>query len=740
MFPFALTITLSAFLLFQVQPLIGKYILPWFGGGPAVWTTCLLFFQVVLLAGYTWSHLVTGRFSARAQAWLQVGLLLGAACFLPIGPSPETWKPAAFDAPAGRILLLLLATVGLPAFALPTTAPLIQRWFTRAFQGRSPYRLYALSNAGSLLALLSYPVIVEPLLPLERQTRIWSLLFVAFALATLWCALRARLGAAGPAAPQTGESPALSVREAIDALADADGGSNVPRRLAGVFTVTLWILLAAAGSAMLLATTNQLCQEVAAAPFLWILPLSIYLITFIICFDKERWFSRWWSAPLLLAAVPFVCAVFKQGVDVPLVEQIAAYSAVLFACCFNCHGELVRAKPHPRQLTLFYLCIAFGGALGGAFTAIAAPYFFVGFWEFHIALVACCLLTALCWLRDRPWERVLKGALGLGATFAIALALGAGITFLGGFLQTMAAETDENAIRRVRNFYGILKVTEKEDLVGLKRTLTNGQICHGFQYMDEDKRRWTTSYYGPQSGFGLAMTHHPRRGSPEPLPRDLRLGVVGLGTGSTAAYGREGDYIRFYDINADVKMLAENYFSYLLDCPAPVDVILGDARISLESELARGEAQEFDVLAIDAFTSDSIPIHLLTRECAEIYWRHLKPDGLLLLHISNRFLDLEPVALGLKESLGCQAVLVSSSDDDEFGIYSASWVILTNNDEFLAIPEVVDRISEWPEIRGKPCEPLQWTDSFASLWQVVDFGWKWPPSWLPDFLRGKESR
>jgi len=323
---------------------------------------------------------------------------------------------------------------------------------------------------------------------------------------------------------------------------------------------------------------------------------------------------------------------------------------------------------------------------------------------------------------------------------AIALALGAGITFLGGFLQTMAAETDENAIRRVRNFYGILKVTEKEDLVGLKRTLTNGQICHGFQYMDEDKRRWTTSYYGPQSGFGLAMTHHPRRGSPEPHPRDLRLGVVGLGTGSTAAYGREGDYIRFYDINADVKMLAENYFSYLLDCPAPVDVILGDARISLESELARGEAQEFDVLAIDAFTSDSIPIHLLTRECAEIYWRHLKPDGLLLLHISNRFLDLEPVALGLKESLGCQAVLVSSSDDDEFGIYSASWVILTNNDEFLAIPEVVDRISEWPEIRGKPCEPLQWTDSFASLWQVVDFGWKWPPSWLPDFLRGKESR
>ena len=237
-----------------------------------------------------------------------------------------------------------------------------------------------------------------------------------------------------------------------------------------------------------------------------------------------------------------------------------------------------------------------------------------------------------------------------------------------------------------------------------------------------------------------ATTHHPRRGSPEPLPRDLRLGVVGLGTGSTAAYGREGDYIRFYDINADVKMLAENYFSYLLDCPAPVDVILGDARISLESELARGEAQEFDVLAIDAFTSDSIPIHLLTRECAEIYWRHLKPDGLLLLHISNRFLDLEPVALGLKESLGCQAVLVSSSDDDEFGIYSASWVILTNNDEFLAIPEVVDRISEWPEIRGKPCEPLQWTDSFASLWQVVDFGWKWPPSWLPDFLRGKESR
>jgi hypothetical protein len=489
---------------------------------------------------------------------------------------------------------------------------------------------------------------------------------------------------------------------------------------------------------MLLATTNQLCQEVAVAPFLWILPLSIYLVTFIICFDKERWFSRWWSAPWLLVAVPIVCMVFKEGVDAPMWQQIAAYCGVLFACCINCHGELVRAKPHPRQLTLFYLCIAIGGALGGAFTAIAAPHFFVGFWEFHIALGACCVLTAFCWLRDRPWEQIIPGNAGLACTFVIALTLGAGIVVLADFLYEQVKDTRKDTICRVRNFYGILKVTEYEDGVGLKRSLTNGQICHGFQYMDEDKRRWATSYYGPKSGFGLAMTHHPRRASPEPLMRDLRVGVVGLGTGSTAAYGEEGDYIRFYDINADVKMLAETYFSYLLDCPAPVDVILGDARISLERELARGEPQEFDVLAIDAFTSDSIPIHLLTRECAEIYWRHLKPDALLLLHISNRFLDLEPVALGLKESLGCKAVLVASSSDDDLGIDSASWVILTINEEFLCTQEVVDeRDPDLPETDGKPRESLVWTDSFASLWRVVDFDFDWPPSWLPRFLGGE---
>ncbi len=827
MFPFALTIFLSAFLLFQVQPLIGKYILPWFGGGPAVWTTCMLFFQVVLLGGYAWSHLVTSRFSARTQSWLQAGLLLGAACLLPIGPDPSTWKPTEFDSPAQSILILLLVNVGLPTFVLSTTAPLLQRWFGRAFPGRSPYRLYALSNAGSLLALLSYPLLVEPFLQLGRQTHIWSLAFVLFALGTLWCALKARLHKA-EAPAQEPAVDSLSVDAAVKALEADDPPPVAASRRPNVLSITLWILLSAAGSAMLLATTNQLCQEVAVVPFLWIVPLSVYLITFIICFDQERWFSRLWSAPWLLVAVPIMCSVYTEGVDAELWKQVAAYSAVLFACCINCHGELVRSKPHPRHLTLFYLCIAFGGALGGLFTAILAPRLFLGFWEFHIALGACCLLTLCCWLLDRPWERIIGGRswrpdprhvtwlyvvlciviavvlgheaaavtsenalktplslaslrddffgsaaavlghfadrlefyvalehlcalaavfwwigrarerafrdnLGSACTCAITIIAGGSLVYLAMFLngQVQEESSSRSCLHRVRNFYGILKVTEYSDSVGEKRSLTNGRICHGFQYTDDDKRRWATSYYGPKSGFGLAMTHHPRRHASDPALRNLRLGVVGLGTGSTAAYGQAGDYIRFYDINPEVIQVSEGYFTYREDCPEPPDVVLGDARISMERELVKGTPQQFDVLAVDAFTSDSIPVHLLTRECADIYWSHLKPDGLLLVHISNRFLDLEPVTLGLAIHTGCIAALVSSDGDDDKGIDSASWVILTNNAEFLTTQEVADEIDEFlTEVGATDSEtekdaahwqPIFWTDSFASLWQIAHF-------------------
>jgi hypothetical protein len=390
MLTYAITIFTGAFLLFQVEPLLARYILPWFGGTSAVWITCMLFFQLLLVAGYAYSHLIATRLQARMQAIVHIAivcacvLLMGALALTwqsPITPGPN-WKPANPDFPMTRIFILLLVSIGLPFFILSTTRPLLQAWFARSHEGASPYRLYALSNAGSLIALVTYPFLVEPALTLKAQAIVWSLLFVGFAMGVGLCARSIR-------------HVPLSDVSAVDVAESEDLRIPGPTRS----TRILWIALATVASVMLLATTNQVCQQVAAVPFLWVLPLAIYLLSFIICFDNQRWYRRSVFHPALGAAV-FLALVVLCSPDASIIIQIATYSALLFTICMVCHGELVRLKPHRRYLTSFYLMVAIGGAFGGILVVVIASWLFTGYWEFHLAIWTSLLMLIIVLMRD----------------------------------------------------------------------------------------------------------------------------------------------------------------------------------------------------------------------------------------------------------------------------------------------------------------------------------------------------
>jgi hypothetical protein len=553
---FPTTIFLSAFLLFQVQPMTGRYVLPWFGGGPAVWTNCLLFFQSLLLAGYAYAHWLGSRPNVRLQAMVHSALLAASLLFLPIGPQSAFWKPASSDDPSGRILLLLAATVGGPYLALSATAPLLQRWFTLRNPESSPWRLYALSNFGSFLALLSYPFLVEPYVRLHTQSWIWSGAYVIFALLCAWTAWRL---------------PAVSAV----AAEQSSGAEERPSSL----TILFWLGLAACASILLLATTNQISQEIAVNPFLWVAPLSVYLLTFVLAFEQERWYQRGYFAVAIGIAAPAGCAILMAAAAMSLGSQLAAYLVVLFVTCMVCHGELARSRPSPRYLTVFYLAIAAGGALGGVFVALIAPRLFTAFSEYPIGLAAACALGFLGWVRT--------GAMSewTGRNFAVRVPLMA--LLLGALTSVWALFnfSDVPSLASKRNFYGILRVTERTDVGGLRRELRHGRILHGLQFLNS-KRDLATTYYGPHSGAAIVLKSldKPNR----------RVAVVGLGTGTMAAWGKPGDTFRFYEINPDVERLARTWFTFLQDSPAKTEIALGDARVQMERELAAGQSHDFD--------------------------------------------------------------------------------------------------------------------------------------------------
>ena len=692
MFRFAATIFLGAFLLFQVQPLMGRYVLPWFGGSPAVWTACMLLFQALLPAGYAYAHLSSTRLSPHAQGRLHLALLAASLVALPIIPD-ESWKPVVGESPTLRILTLLIVTVGGPYFMLSTTGPLVQSWFAATYPARSPLRLYALSNAGSLLALLSYPLLVEPWLTLGAQARVWSWGYVGFACVCGWTALR-RWQMPNVRSSHTSAAPAIGEPTAMRPAAAADK--------------LLWLALACVGSIMLLATTNQISQEVTVTPFLWIVPLAVYLTSFILAFDAPRWYRRDVFGPLLAVAAAAAVYALNVGPQLSFATQVTIYAGTLFICTMICHGELVRAKPDAAELTMFYLLISLGGALGGVLTALVAPRLFTGYWEYQCGLAATALLFVVAVERRRPAQ------LSPGARLVLRTAFVCGGVMLLSALGRQVAARDEAQLSAKRNFYGVLRVLQRSAADGPQRAMIHGRTIHGVQRLDEARRRDATTYYAPESGIGLALLRHPRRVGVEGSRGPLEVGIVGLGAGTLAAYSRPGDRYTFYEINPDVVQLAFEQFTYLADARGAIDLRLGDARVCLEQE-ASAAPRRFDVLAVDAFSGDAIPLHLVTRECFDVYRRRLADDGVLALHISNNSVDLTPVVVGLAREIGYEVRRVHSRADEARGVNEAVWMLVTRNAAFLAMPDVAAAATV--PVLGR--EPIVWTDDFSSLRQVL---------------------
>ncbi len=740
----AAAILLSAFLVFQVQPIISKMILPWFGGGPAVWSTSLLFFQLVLLAGYGYAHAMHRFVPLKRQAWIHLALLASALLLLPIAPG-DSWKPADGNLPTQRILWLLLANVGLPYLLLSASAPLLQSWYAARLPGEVPYRLYALSNVGSLGALLSFPFLVEPNMTSSAQSNTWSVGFAVFTLSCAGIVFLMRRFSQNVAEPTT--------------VANDDPRTPQLSSATRCWQWCRWIALSALGSVTLLAVTNHVCQEMSVSPILWVVPLSLYLLTFIICFDRSAWYQpRVWSvlAVIAISTTTFLgsdyfrqVAEFQEelviehrsaipdslfkgpdgnlgvfGISLRLhdyddytddmVAETVLYVGTMFLICMVCHGELVRGKPEPQRLTSFYLAMATGGAAGGFFVAIICTHLFSSYVETRVALIAG--FTLALYVFAQGGFRYPKVFWTLGRC-ALAVAAAPALFLV---VDATSLSDGDRVIDQRRNFYGLLrvKVTEAEGTQDLGNTLYHGQTLHGFQYLDEEMSDRPTTYYGPTSGIGTLLDYF----KPD---EHLHVGVVGLGTGTIAYYGMTGDTYQFFEIDTDIIDIARNHFTYLENSGAEIKITLGDARVSLE----RASPHEFDVLVLDAFSGDAIPLHLLTSEAFDQYLRHVKPDGAIVVHTSNRYLDLVPVVQRAAHAKKLHMILIEDKphdyeDDGAYDFfeepdpaaYSSDWIILTRDDDLASEDYLTERASD---LSKREQSRILWTDHYSNLLEVL---------------------
>jgi hypothetical protein len=734
MFVYAVTIFLSAFLLFQVQPLIAKIILPWFGGSAAVWNAALLFFQLLLLAGYFYAHCLIKYVTPKKQFWTHALLLALSFTLLPIIPA-QHWKPTGAGDPTFRIVALLAATVGLPYMLLAATSPLLQAWYVRSRKAAIPYRLFALSNFGSMLALVTYPVYFEPTFALSRQAKIWSIGFVAFALACAFAAWRSR--DAEPIEPEVAP---------VDAPAPSFG------------RIVKWIALAACASTLLLGTTTHLTQNVAPIPLLWVLPLSLYLLSFIIAFEGNTLYQRWFFLPLVVAALGlFSWGLAQSENNGDIKKTIAALCIALFVSCIFCHGELARDKPHPRYLTLFYLMVSIGGAFGGLFVALVAPRVFNTYLEMPIAVVVCGILVAVVlYGKDSgaptpAWLRVTLFALAavlvivlhnyipvpLGATYkyetVIALLLGwilvgaalwstetqlstpiwLGSTLLaaavafGVYLARVEQAGRKPYLLIARNFYGVLSVRDDppDEINPEIRALIHGTINHGTELLVPGGGRIATSYFGIGTGISRAIVAKQDTGP-------IRIGILGLGAGVTAALARQQDTLHYYEINPLVVDIAKTQFRFFNECPADKKIFMGDGRLVLESI----PSENLDVLLMDAFSSDSVPIHLLTRESYQTYLKHMKPDGVIVINVSNRYLDLEPVIARAMTEMGWSGVVVNDDGADQPYYIASTFIVLSPDKKFFAHHQFDGFRSQMvlPHDEVRP-----WTDDYSNIIQIL---------------------
>jgi hypothetical protein len=673
---FAATVFLSAFLLFLVQPLIAKQILPWFGGAAGVWTTCLVFFQSALLAGYAYPDLIARKLAGKKQAWLHTALLAGSCLVLPV-LAGELWKPAGDANPITGILALLAGVIGLPYVMLSTTSPMVQTWFARTHPGASPYRLFALSNLASMIALLSYPFLIEPAIGVKQQAWIWSGLYGLFAILASACAFRA--AATAPLA------------------ATASDATQADTPAPAVRTQLLWCALSATGSILLLGISNHVTQNISSIPLLWVVPLALYLLTFILCFDGDGWYKRKW---FLLAGGVWLAAMgttlIAPQVKFALKFQIGLFFTGLFVVCMVCHGELTHLRPAPRHLTRFYLMVALGGAAGAFLVGILAPLLLPAYYELELGLTLAALML---FLRVDVWP---AGQLPAAQKLRVARLFSALLVAGGiGITITQVVNYNRDALFTGRNFYTVLRVKEygTPGTESQSRVLVHGVINHGEQNMSAKYRRAVTRYYGHGSGVGRALLSRYDQPS-------MKVGIIGLGAGAVTVYARKEDHWRLYEINPMVPEIARRWFTYLGDSPAKMEVVLGDGRLAIEREPAQG----YDLLAMDAFTSDAVPAHLITSEAFTAYERHLKPDGILAVHVSNRFLDLAPVIKALADKHGFHGVIVYETTPTV-----SDWILLSKDRKALEHPKIKEAAQALPSRAGM----APWTDDFHNIVQVL---------------------
>ncbi len=681
-------IFVGAFLLFQVQPLIAKLILPYYGGGGAVWTACLLFFQAFLLLGYFYAHKVTRLKSIKQQFTLHGSLLLTSVLVMPIGLSQKALNAQVLssESPLIAILFQLTLAIGLPYFLLASTGSLVQRWLTFIDKKNLPYKLYSLSNFASVLALLSFPFLVEPLLDSSGQSLLWSLGYAVYVglfflvMRTLYLQLSAKGNTLSAVANEV-----QNAKEKLTAISKAK--------------LLLWTGLSALGVVMLVATTNALTQNVPPVPFLWIMPLCLYLLTFIISFHSPKWYVRsYWFALFSLFAVLALC-MFFIGSQFDIITQAIIYDLILFSACMICHGELARLKPDRHGLTLFYLTLSIGGFLGSAFVVFIAQNAFEQFLEFPIALLCIFLLFACSCAMQRCKHR------GLFAT-----SLSFFVIYSGLFLYVNQLYL-KNDIHTERNFYGILSVKDVIADEVNERRLVDGTTSHGTQSLAANLRFTPLSYYRKESGIGLAFAQLRMNKRQNAQEAALNVGFIGLGAGTLAAYGKAGDHFTFYELNPAVISAARQYFTYLNDSSATIDISLGDARVSLTQTLDNNKRGDFDLLVVDAFSGDSIPQHLLTQEAISLYIEHLSSQGVIALHVSNSHLNLLPLMRGLAQHHNL-AIRYFHTRAKQAHEHDTQWVWLSKDQALLNATTVKAYQSDWPD---NEANKVLWTDAYSSL-------------------------
>ena len=715
---FSATALASAFLLFWVEPLFAKMVLPLLGGSPAVWNTCLMYFQATLLLGYLYAHLSSRYLDPRRQVWVHVALLSVALFALPVA-IPRDWAPPASGHVIPWLIQLLTLAVGAPFLVLAATAPLLQRWLSNSDHpaAKNPYMLYAASNTGSFLGLLAFPIVLEPNLRLSEQSSWWTVGYATALTLTVACAALVW---------KKSRSSHVDVPMVVDESSAPTPGDRIK-----------WVALAFVPSSLLLGVTTYLSTDVAAMPLLWVVPLALYLITFVIVFSRD---SRAPSLPVTIAHAVLVCVlvlVVFWNIEMNLRWEYALHLSVFMSTALVLHSELAASRPAPKYLTEFYLWMALGGALGGAFNALVAPVIFKSIAEYQLMVVLACFLRpswrtrATSFIQSEPaWLLVLIPVVGVGllhhhvaslagklavsviaGVMIIALSSDAirfGLAIAAIALLTVLTRRADTTLLADRSFYGAYEV---ERASGRANFLIHGTTIHGAQFLDSGRRLTPLTYYHPRGPVGQIFSKLQER-----LPQ-RRIGVVGLGAGSLLCYSKPGEEWTFFEIDPLVERISRNpkYFTFLRDCAVKPKVVIGDARLTLAHQPAR----RFGLLVIDAFSSDAIPVHLLTRQAIALYGRVLDEHGILLVHISNQHLDLQPVLGALAKDAGLVALigehkpsdLVENTELD----YACDWVALARRIEDL---DGLVGEREWRWLKADTSKD-PWTDDYSNVFSVI---------------------